>query len=129
MSHKVSPLLKIHFSLFFSVWINSIALSSSSLIFLLHPVCYAHPLVIFFISDTAVCGNFLYFLSFCWSSHCVHPFSSQKWWASSWPLLLTCCQVHCLSPFHLILFLRFCPILAIGSYSSLFSFCPILYGF
>lgn len=35
-------------------------------------------------------------------------------------------QVDCLSPFSLVLFLRFCLILLIGTYSSASPFCPIL---
>ena len=66
--------------------------------------------------------TFLYFLSLCWSSHCVHPFFFWVWSASLWPLLWTLFQGDCLSPFCLVLFLRFYLVLSIGTYSSVSSF-------
>ena len=49
----------------------------------------------------------------------VHPFSSQVWWASLWPLLWTLYQLYCLSLFWLILFSGFCLVLLIGTYIPL----------
>ena len=40
--------------------------------------------------------------------------------------ILTLYRVECLSPLHLILFLRFCLVLLFGTYSSVSSFCLIL---
>lgn len=70
--------------------------------------------------------TFLYFPSLCCSSHCTHAFFSWVQWGSLWPLLWTPYQTDCLSLFHLVLFLRFCLILSIGTYPSDSPFCLTL---
>ena len=65
------------------------------------------------------------FLSLC-CSHSFHPFFSQIWWASLWPLLLTLYFIECLSPACLVLFLGFCVILSFRTYSFISSFCLTL---
>lgn len=47
---------------------------------------------------------------------------------SLWPLLWTLYQIRCLSPFHLVLFLRFRFILLFGTYSFFPSFCLTLFA-
>ena len=80
------------------------ALSSSSLIRLLPAV---EPLwCVFQFSNSTVC----------WSSRCVRPAFSWVQWVLSWLLLWTLYQLGCLYLFHLIIFLRFCFVLLIGTY-------------
>ena len=46
-----------------------------------------------FYSSVTCLQYFLMFSSFCWSSHCVHPFFSCVWWASLWLLFWILYQV------------------------------------
>lgn len=55
----------------------------------------------------ALIVSFLYFLSLCWHTDCVHLFFFQVWWASLWPMLWTLYQVNCLSVFYLVFFWGF----------------------
>ena len=111
---KMSSLFKITFSTYCSVWVISIALSSSS------PMCFSassslllNSSSIFFSSIVTSVGTF-FFLSY----HCVHHFFSQVQWAFLWLLFCAIYQRVCLSPFHSSLFLGICLIIWFGTYFS-----------
>ena len=76
-------------------WLSPVALSlsswiltsASSLLLNLSSVFFGSVTVFF--SSVTICYFLVFFLYLCWSSHCVHPFFSQVWWASLWLLLWT----------------------------------------
>lgn len=93
-------------ALSFKSWILSTTLSS----LLVNSFSALFSSVIVF---SAVCTS-LYFLSLCWSSHCVHIFICVQW-AVLW-LLLLIYQLDYLSSFHQGLFLKACLVLSFGTY-------------
>ena len=60
-----------------------------------------HSSVFFSVQLWLSCGTFLYFMSLCWSSDCVHSFFSLNRWNYFFPqtLLWTLYKVSCLSLF------------------------------
>lgn len=87
----IGPTSYLHFFkfLFLFVALPSCLLISS----FLHPFCCWIPLgylsldVVFFSSLTSLCYFLKFFLSLCWSSHCVYLFFSQVWLTFLWPLI------------------------------------------
>ena len=125
-SFKLSSFLKILFSFLLFSLVISTTLSSRLMI---HCSVSSNRLLI----SSTVSLQLVYFLvlsdssSHFWKIWLYFPFFFQVWWAYLWFLPWTLYWVDCLASPHLVLPLKLCLFPSFRRYSSVSSFCPVLF--